>query len=449
VELVRVAWMNSNEVRLKEHVGIVTSDTSTVQFSFFVTPLKNKTWLGKEDYVMVDHPVFGELCPLLAVVKEIRNYEEVVGTTVNEKTVETVAAAEILGYVDLRNPETRPLRKSFVPPSPGSKVYLPYLEFLEDVFLRDFDGRRVVHALHVGTLESRATYRNGDAGSLSFCLNAEDFMRQHFLVAGMTGTGKTHAAAVVVEELANKTDLPVVVLDSFGEYVTVGFAGKNFEQFVKAGRVSAKDYVFEFGVSVFAFDPETVKRRLDRFGVSVGKSGRFVAKSFSGKWREFPDEKAVRAVGEELGDVVKRGQVLVVDGAGLGLEERRRLFSCCLSALWGCRVEGSVVPFVLVVDEAESVETALLERVASEGKKLGIMMCLLSQHPAGIGGRVFSQMGAQVMGRMMDAEDLELLKGVAGDDSAVLSKLRTGEWIVNGVGLMRPQKVLVRERYSV
>jgi DNA helicase HerA-like ATPase len=232
---------------LKEHVGIVTSDTSTVQFSFFVTPLKNKTWLGKEDYVMVDHPVFGELCPLLAVVKEIRNYEEVVGTTVNEKRVETLAAAEILGYVDLRNPETRPLRKSFVPPSPGSKVYLPYLEFLEDVFLRDFDGRSFVHALHVGTLESRATYRNGDAGSLSFCLNAEDFMRQHFLVAGMTGTGKTHAAAVVVEELANKTDLPVVVLDSFGEYVTVGFAGKNCEEFAKAGHASAKDYRFEFG----------------------------------------------------------------------------------------------------------------------------------------------------------------------------------------------------------
>jgi DNA helicase HerA-like ATPase len=439
--------MNSNEIRLKEHVGIVTSDTSTVQFSFFVTPLRNKTWLGKEDYVVVDHSVFGDLCPLLAVVKEIKNYEEVVGTTVGEKTVETVATGEILGYVDLRDPEARPLRKVYVPPSPGSKVYLPYLEFLEDVFLRGVDGKPFEHALHVGTLESHAAFRNGDARLLSFYLNAEDFVKQHFLIAGMTGTGKTHAATVIVEELGNKTDLPVIVLDSFGEYATVGFAAKDSEELAKAGHASTKDYSFEFGVSVFAFDPERVKRRLDGSGVSVGKSGRFVVKPFSMKWREFPDEKAVRALGEELRDAVKRGQVLVLDAAGLSFEERRRLFSCCLSALWSHRTESSVVPFVLVVDEAESVEATLLERVASDGKKLGVSMCLLSQHPAGIGGRILSQMGIQVMGRMVDPGDLKCLG--AGGESAALPRLRTGEWIVNGLGLMRPQKVLVRERYSV
>jgi DNA helicase HerA-like ATPase len=167
------------------------------------------------------------------------------------------------------------------------------------------------------------------------------------------------------------------------------------------------------------------------------------------KWREFPDERAVRALGEELGDAVKRGQTLILDAAGLSFEERRRLFSCCLSALWSHRIESSVVPFVLVVDEAESVEAVLLERVASEGKKLGVTMCLLSQHPAGIGSRILSQMGTQVMGRMMDPGDLACLGSVTGEESAVLTRLRTGEWIVNGVGLMRPQKVLVRERYSV
>jgi hypothetical protein len=55
-------------------------------------------------------------------VKEIRNYEAVVGSTVGEKNFETVAAGEIRGYVDLRDPEVRPLRKLSVPPAPGSKV---------------------------------------------------------------------------------------------------------------------------------------------------------------------------------------------------------------------------------------------------------------------------------------------------------------------------------------
>jgi DNA helicase HerA-like ATPase len=315
--------------------------------------------------------------------------------------------------------------------------------------LRDLDGKSFAHALHVGTLESRAISRNGEARPPSFYLDADDFMRQHFLVAGMTGTGKTHAAVVMIEELANKTDLPVVVLDSFGEYATVGFPSKNLEEYAKTRNLSAKEYGFEFGVSVFAIDPERTKRRLDRIGVSVGKSSKFVVRPLSGKWRESPDEKTMRAVSEELGEAVKRGQVLVLDGAGLGLEERRRLFSCCLNALWRCRVDGTVMPLFLIVDEAESVEPTLLERVASEGIKLGVTMCLLSQHPAGISGRVFSQMGAHFLGRMTDAGDLQCLGSVAGDETVVLPKLKTGEWIVNSFGLMRPQRMVVRERYSV
>jgi DNA helicase HerA-like ATPase len=284
---------------------------------------------------------------------------------------------------------------------------------------------------------------------LSFYLDAGDFRRQHFLVAGMTGVGKTQTATIVVEELANKSDLPVVVLDSFGEYATVGFVGKRFEELVRAGAVSARDYPFEFGVSVFACDPEAVKRRVERCGVSVGKGGRFSVKGFSVKWREFPDGKAVGVIGEELRDAVKSGQVLILDGSGLGLEERRKLFSCCVSALWGCRVDGSVEPFVLVVEEAGTVETELLERIASEGRKFGVSMCLVSQHLSEISERVSSQMGNHMMGRMTDTEDLDRLKTVAGEKSAHLPKLSTGEWIVNGVAIGRPVKVSVRDRYSL
>jgi DNA helicase HerA-like ATPase len=341
------------------------------------------------------------------------------------------------------------LKRLVVPPTPGSKVFLPYFEFLEDVFLRDAGGKRFERALHLGSLDVQAVSRNGNSKSLNFYLDSGGFRRQHFLIAGMTGAGKTHTAAVIVEELANKAALPVVVLDSFGEYAAVGFAGKRFEELVRAGVVSARDYPFEFGVSVFAFDPEAVKRRLEKSGVSVGKGGRFSVKEFSGKWREFPDEKAVRAVGEELRNAVASGQVLVLDGSGLGLEDRRKLFSCCVSALLGCRVDGSVEPFVFVVEEAEAVESELLERIASEGKKLGVLMCLLSQHPAGISGRVLSQIGCHLMGRMLDEGDVACLRSVAGDKSVLLSRLRTGEWIVNGISLGRPTKVLARERYSL
>jgi len=440
--------MNVGDVRSKEHMGIVTSDTSTGKLSFFVTPLKNKAGIVEGDFVVVDHPAFGELCPLLAVVKEINNYEEVVGTTLVEKSVQTVAVAEILGFVDLRDESWR-LSRLIVPPSPGSKVFMPCFEFLENVFLRDMDGMRFEHALHLGSLATNAVSRNGQCKPLDFYLDARDFRRQHFLIAGMTGTGKTHTATIVVEELANKANLPVVVLDGFSEYTSVCFGSKHFEELTRTGTVPAKDYPFKFGVSVLAFDPGAVKRRLEKQGISVKKDDRLSIRQLSGKWREFPDEKALRAVREELSDAVKPGQVLVLDGNGMGLEERRKLFSCCVSALWSCRVDESVEPFVLVIDNAEAVERELLERVASEGRKFGVSMCLATQHLSGISGKVLSQIGSFIMGRMTDNEDLDRLKTAAREKSALLPNLRTGEWIVNWVAVGRPVKVSVRDRYSL
>ena len=441
--------MNPNDIRLREHMGIVTSDTSTRQFGFFVTPLKNRTSIGTEDYVMVDHPVHGELCPLLAVVKEIRNYEEVVGTTIGEKTVETVATSEILGYVDLRNPEVKPLRKLAVAPSPGSKVYMPYSEFLEDVLLRDLNGKPFGHALHVGTLESHATFKNGEARPLNFYLNAEDFTRQHLLIAGMTGAGKTHTATVIVEELANKSECCVVVLDSYGEYVTVGVAGKRLKELGAEGPAAIKHYPFDFNVSVYACDHDGVVKTLKRCGVDVGKEDRFSVRSASNRWPKACDEKAEAEMKHALSEGIKSSRVTVIDAKGLPKDERRNFLACCVRALWQARVDGSVEPFVLVVEEAEAVEAETLGRIASEGRKAGVSLCLLSQHPTEISGAVLSQMSTLLIGRTTDAGDLEYFRNVAGEKCVLLPQLTTGEWIVNGIDLRRPAKVFVRDRYSL
>jgi|GEM_PF-735096 hypothetical protein len=440
--------MNQNEMRLREHVGIVTSDTSTRQFGFFVTPLRNRMWIGMEDYVMVDHPVYGELCPLLAVVKEIRNYEQVVGTTVNEKTVETLATGEILGYVDLRDADARPLRRLSLPPSPGSKVYLPFYEFLEDVFLRNQDGKRFGHPLHVGTLESRAAYGNGDSRPLNFYLNGEDFVKQHFLITGMSGAGKTHAGAVIVEELTNKCRCPVVVLDAYGEYVAVGVAGKRLKELDAEGFASAKDYPFDFKVSVYASDVEGTTKTLKKCGVELAREGRYSVRGISSRWGKVCDEKTEIEIKDALMEGVKPEQVTVVDAKGLAAEERGSLFTCLIRSLWRARVDRSVEPFVLVIEDAEMVEAKTLRKVASEGRKAGVSLLLLSQHPAEISGTVLSQMGTQLMGRTTGAADLEHLKNTVGEKCALLPQLTTGEWIANGMALPRPTKVLVRARYS-
>ena len=441
--------MNQNEVRLREHVGIVTSDTSTSRFGFFVTSLKSRAWVGMEDYVMVDHPVFGEACPLLAVVKEIRNYEQVVGATVNEKTVETVATSEILGFVDMRDAETKPLRKLSVPPSPGSKVYLPSFEFLEDILLRDISGKAIMHPLLVGTIESQAVAKSGDVKPLSFCLNAEDLMHQHLLISGVSGCGKTHTATVIIEELANKTRRPVVILDPHREYFTVGVARKHLQELRVDRLATIKSYPFDFRVSLFAYDADSAVKTLKMLEVESGKGGRFTVESVPGEWSKACNGKAEAEMKEALKSAVKPGQLAIIDAEGLPENERGNLFTCCVRALWRARVEGGVEPFVLVVEDSATVETQTLERIASEGRKAGVSMCLMSQHPTEISRTVLSQTSAQLMGRTADAGDLECLKNMAGDKYTLLPQLTRGEWIANSITMIRPTEVHVRERYSL
>ena len=77
---------------------------------------------------------------MFAEIKEITSYEEVAGSTIGDRIGKRLATAQIIGYIDLRN-EARPMRKLLVPPNPGSRIYMPYASFLEDVFSRGTDGK--------------------------------------------------------------------------------------------------------------------------------------------------------------------------------------------------------------------------------------------------------------------------------------------------------------------
>ncbi len=308
--------MNPDEIRIKEHVGFITSDTSTNQFSFFVIPLNHRIGAEKDDYVIVDHPVYGEKCPLLAVVKDIKNYMEVVGTTISERSVRTVSVCDIIGYVDITNSEIGALQRSAISPNPGGKVYLPYSEFLEDVFARTLDGKKFKNALHAGRLKSNASSKNGKIRPLNYFFDADEFAKQHFLITGMSSVGKTHTATVIVEELANKTSKPIVILDSFGEYTTIGTANESLKDIVKKGILPSDKYPFNFNVLIYAVHPDEIKGTLEKQGVTNDKDSRYIIKPVPQQWTE-PNKETFSEIESKLSKDVKPNQVTVIDSNGL------------------------------------------------------------------------------------------------------------------------------------
>jgi DNA helicase HerA-like ATPase len=443
----QVAIVELTKVRAREHFGMVTSDTSTGEFSFLVSPIKNRTGIGKGDYVTLDHPLLGDSCPLLAVVKEIKRYEEVIGASLGDRIGKMVATADIIGYVDLRE-EIRPLRRLLLPPYPGSRIYLPFAEFLEDIFSRDLDGKFFEQPVHLGKSDSWATSSNENLKQAGFFLDAKDFTKHHFLISAMDGAGKTNTATVIVEELANKTKHPIVILDPYDEYSTIGVAGGLFKKLAEEGGVPIESYPFNFSVSILAANPDRIAKGLTANKIKFGENQRISIREVSTHFGGIPSERTEREVKELMARIGRKDQVTVINSSGFGLEEKCNFFMFFVKSLLKERFEEKVEPFLFVIEDAEILTGDELEIIASEGNKVGISMGLLSKHPTDLGARVLSQMGTQIVGRTTDANDMEYLRNMVVDKSALLPQLRTGEFIVNGFNVRNPIKVILRERYS-
>jgi hypothetical protein len=159
-------------------------------------------------------------------------------------------------------------------------------------------------------------------------------------------------------------------------------------------------------------------------------------------------DKAGTKIKETVTNMLRSRTVTILDAQGMPETERSKFFTRCADMLWRAKMREDANPFVLILEDSATIEKETLETIASEGRKAGVSLCLLSQHPADLSSAVLSQMGAQLMGRTTDTEDLECLKNMAGDKLTLLPQLTRGEWVANGMTLMKPRTIDVRERYS-
>ena len=395
--------MDLSNIRMREHYGLLTNDTNTSKFSFHVSPPKTKDSVAKEDYVIVDHPVFGETCPVLGRIIEITSYQEVAGSTIGDRIGKMLATTEIIGYVDLKK-EKRPMRNLLVPPNPGSRVYLPTVNFLEDALNRNQKGEAFSKPLLFG---SEASSTEGQQNQIRVNIDAQELLSKHTLIAAMTGAGKTYAAKILIQELSDKTDTPIVIIDYDGEYTNVKPAKSK--------------------VVILAARPEKTAKKTQTKQAQV--------ESLCDK-----NEK------DFLSKEVKQGQITILNCQGLSAEDRHVFFLKYLKTLCKNRTDEKIEPFFLLIEEAENFKGETLDQVVAEGRKNGIAVCLISIHPVELGGRVLSQIGNQIIGKTTNKDDLESLSDMTGVDRNVLRHLAVGEWIINGINRSGPIKVQAKEK---
>jgi hypothetical protein len=375
--------MDLSNVRIREHFGLVSNDTHTGQFSFLVSPPKGKGNVEKYDYVLIDHPLFGESCQVLAVITDLTSYEEVAGSTI-DKMGKMLATVKIEGYIDLRN-EIRPMKKVLVPPNPGCRVYIPLKKFLEDSLNRNTKGEVFKVPIEIGTFEGSSVHEQDSNGSIKCCIDAQELTSKHAIITGVAGSGKTHTAKLLIKEISGKTPSQIIVFDPYNEYSTP----------------------IETQSNAIVINPKMDK--------------------------------------DSLYEEIKKCQVTILNGYEFTPKEKLTFYNEALQMLLKLRKEDKIRQIFLIMEEPENLMGETLDQVVSEGRKTGIFTCLLTTHPAQLGGSILSQIGTQIIGKTTNKEDIQYLENMAGPTNA-LADLALGEWIINGIISNRPLKVHISEK---
>lgn len=116
-------------------------------------------------------------------------------------------------------------------------------------------------------------------------------------------------------------------------------------------------------------------------------------------------------------------------------------------------ISGRRQPLLVVLEEAhiflpegkESPAHRTISKIAKEGRKYGIGLCVVTQRPVEIESNVLSQCGTMISLRLTNKADREKVEAAMPDDlgaiSGMLPALRTGEGLVMGEAMPIPSRI--------
>lgn len=127
------------------------------------------------------------------------------------------------------------------------------------------------------------------------------------------------------------------------------------------------------------------------------------------------------------------------------------------------KTEDSVPPMFVVVEEAHNFapfevegETfpsrMILRRIATEGRKFGFGLCVISQRPSRVDSTVLSQCNSQVILKIVNPNDQNYIRqtveSLAQSDLMTLPDLSQGEALISGAMIKVPTVVKIKSRSS-
>lgn len=426
-------------------------------------------------YLELQHP----LGPLLAQI-----------VSLNRTAEGEIAEAKLLGHSDGRG-GANPVK---IPPDIGE-----FVKYAEAMLIRDVLGvqRKSQTGLYVGKLQDQ---------NLKVYLDLEALISRHVAVIAKTGGGKSYSVGVLIEELL-KRHVAVVVIDPHAEYTSIAYPNDNkleirkmkkfdvnprgyyhlFSEFSPDTTVNLAATALRFDETNLDYDDivhlttikesdaqcamlertlyEIQRRKMDstiQNMIDIINTEKTLA-----KYRLIRELRRLQSMPifdnlqtTKLYELVKPGRIAVINLKGVDEQIQAWCAGKISKRIFDRAKEGNFPPVFIIIEEAhnfipEGVKTVAsdaLATAASEGRKFGIGLCIISQRVAKVSKNVLSQCGTHIIHKLTSAADLDAvagsLEGWTREMNDSVQRLPIGVALISADSLPQPIIVEIRVKES-
>lgn len=474
-------------------VGVIFGETGSHEFKFAVS---DPAGVRRTDYVKVWHATDGwVLGQVLSMTRSSDGYglaeaiSEGTGHSVQKNVDRIVAKVMVIGVRDIQGL----LRTPKTPFCPGDRVY-------------PADTELIICTL--GLTQGGAYLGFLDGTDLQVMIDRNKLVQKHCSILAMTGSGKSYTAAVIMEELLEK-DIPLLIIDPHGEYASLKQPNEDcdLDDLGQKFGVEARGYenvtiytpasleVNDYADKVLRLNGRNLKpgEIIDYMGGDLNGSEIGLIYEAVGDIKNDRMNYTLKDVLQEIGTVKSnmkwsvinkleplvaaefladkatplnelftRGHAAIIDMKGVNPDVQQVIVSRLLSLLFEARKAGTIPPGMVVVEEAhnfcpekgflKTTSSDILRTIASEGRKFGLGLLIVSQRPAKVDKNVLSQCSTQVIMRVTNPNDLKAitksLEGISSELEEEIKRLPPGVALLVNPDIPLPVMVQIRVRRS-
>ncbi|AEM39409.1 HerA-ATP synthase with barrel domain [Pyrolobus fumarii 1A] len=373
------------------------------------------------------------------------------------------ARVRIVG--DVNDPEFRNPR---IPPPPGAPVYPAPRELLERIFGPGSRGY-----IRLGVLAARP--------DVPVYVDVNKMVTRHLAILAVTGAGKSNTVAVITDRIVRMGGT-VLILDFHGEYVESDIGGGRvnvIEPRLNPRHLNIAELMILLGIESRYYHQERILRKAYARARESNEAFLDALRRAVEQLRGKEEPKALAAVLNKIEGLIERYRDILDEEAGDMLSRLRPGFANVLDlsrvdedaadviashmlrrilqARKAHRVTGNGLPYpiFIVVEEAhilapkdeDTLSKYWLARIAREGRKFGVGLCLVSQRPKNLDPDILSQANNKIILRIVEPSDqryVQMATETLSDDLLEqLPSLNTGEAIVLGPMVRMPTLVRI------